>query len=137
MIRKANTLDAIQIAELDGTVFQDNLGLNFIQNDLENNPTANYFVYESKGRIVGYLNCWVNDNTEILNFAVYEEFRNKGIGDLLYKEVERIAVGIISLEVRVSNKNAIKFYKKRGFIEVAVRKNYYSNGEDAILMIKE
>ena len=137
MVRKANVLDAEMIAILDGSVFNDSLGFDFIYNDLANNPYANYFVYEVDGKIVGYLNCWVNDNTEVLNFAVYQEYRNQGIGDLLYKELEKIAVGIISLEVRVSNENAIKFYTKRGFNKVAIRKNYYSNGEDAILMIKE
>ena len=137
MIRRADVMDASKIAMLDSNVFEDSLGYDFIENDLKNNPFAYYFVYEEDGEIVGYINCWVIDNTQILNFAVSKEFRNKGIGDLLYKEVEKVSDGLVSLEVRVSNLNAIKFYQKRGFVEVAIRKGYYSNGEDAILMIKE
>lgn len=137
MIRRAELKDAEAIALLDSNVFEDSLGYDFIYNDMKNNPFAYYFVYEQDDKIIGYINCWVIDNTQILNFAVNEEFRNKGIGDLLYKEVEKVRDGLISLEVRVSNLNAIKFYKNRGFIEVAIRKEYYSNGEDAILMIKE
>ena len=42
----------------------------------------------------------------------------------------------MTLEVRVSNSVAIKFYEKHGFVKHSIRKNYYSNGEDAILMIR-
>ena len=34
MIRVANVLDAEKIAQLDGRIFVDSLGLNFIKNDL-------------------------------------------------------------------------------------------------------
>ena len=136
MIRRANIDDAAKIAELDSRMFEDSLGYNFILNDLLNNPFARYFVYEIKNEIVGYINCWISDNTEILNFCVDEKYQNQGIGKLLYYEVEKYSYGIISLEVRVSNLRAINFYKNRGFHEVAVRKAYYSNGEDAILMVK-
>ena len=43
----------------------------------------------------------------------------------------------VNLEVRVSNVKAIALYQKFGFKNVSVRKRYYSNGEDAYLMIKE
>ena len=136
MIRRANVLDAKQIAELDGSIFLDSLDYNFIYNDLLNNPMAYYFVCEVDNKIVGYINCWVSDNTEILNFCVYPEYRKQGIGALLFNEVEKISVGMLSLEVRVSNSNAINFYSKRGFKKAFVRKGYYSNGEDAILMVR-
>lgn len=137
MIRRANVSDVENIAALDAKMFVDSLGLNFIKNDLENNEFANYFVCEIEGNIVGYINCWVSDITEILNFCVEKEYQKQGIGNLLYNEVLKISNGIISLEVRVSNLNAINFYEKRGFKRVAIRRGYYSNGEDAILMIKE
>ena len=136
MIRRANVLDSKQIAELDGSIFLDSLDYNFIYNDLLNNPMAYYFVCEVDNKIVGYINCWVSDNTEILNFCVYPEYRKQGIGALLFDEVEKISIGMLSLEVRVSNINAINFYSKRGFKKAFVRKGYYSNGEDAILMVR-
>lgn len=137
MIRKATVLDSVKIAELDSKMFVDHLGYSFIHNDLMNNPMANYFVYEIDNNIVGYINCWISDNTEILNFCVDREYQKQGIGNLLYLEVIKNAVGIISLEVRESNTNAINFYKNRDFKAIAIRKNYYSNGENAILMVKE
>ena len=135
MIRRATVLDAKQIAELDNRMFVDSLEYDFIYNDLSNNPFAYYFVYEIEGNIIGYINCWVTDNTEILNFCVDDKYQKQGIGTLLYNEVEKIANGIISLEVRVSNLNAINFYLNKGFEKACIRKNYYSNGENAILMV--
>ena len=136
MIRRATVLDAKEIAQLDSRIFEDSLDYNFIYNDLLNNPMAYYFVCEKNNQIVGYINCWVSDNTEILNFCVEPLYRKQGIGSMLFDEVEKIAEGVISLEVRVSNLNAINFYSKRGFKKALLRKGYYSNGEDAILMVR-
>ena len=42
----------------------------------------------------------------------------------------------VRLEVRVSNKAAINLYKKHGFKIVYAIKNFYLNGEDAYVMMK-
>ena len=43
----------------------------------------------------------------------------------------------ISLEVRISNLPAQKLYESFGFMQVNVRKGYYSdNQEDALLLVK-
>lgn len=136
MIRKASILDAKEIAKIDSEIFVDSLGIDFIESDLKFNPFANYFVYEKDNIIIGYIIAWISDNTSILNFGVLKEYRGQGIGKTLFEEVKKISEGVITLEVRTSNVNAINFYEKRGFKKYAIRKNYYSNGEDAILMIK-
>jgi ribosomal-protein-alanine N-acetyltransferase len=43
----------------------------------------------------------------------------------------------VYLEVRVSNKEAISLYKKLGFEEVRIVKEYYRDGEDAYVMVKK
>lgn len=136
MIRKANIADAKEINAIDSKIFVDALGLEFIESDLRFNPFANYLVYEMDNKIVGYIMSWISDNTAILNFGVLEEYRCKGIGDALFTEVLNASVGMMTLEVRVSNTVAINFYEKRGFKKHLIRKNYYSNGEDAILMVR-
>ena len=136
MIRKAKLEDALWIAKLEQETFSDPLSEEFITNDLKNNPFANYFVAEVDNQIVGYIGSWMTDNTEILNFCVSEKYRNKGIGSKLFMNLEDRNIGLISLEVRESNIGAIRFYEREGFRKVAMRKNYYSNGDDAILMVK-
>ena len=42
----------------------------------------------------------------------------------------------MTLEVRASNEPAISLYKSFGFSEVGVRKKYYENTEDALLLTK-
>ena len=136
MIRRADVNDAKEIALLDDEMFEDSLSYEFIYSDLLKNPFAYYFVYEENDKIIGYINCWISENTEILNFCVDKEYQHRGIGNLLFAEVEKVASGVMTLEVRVSNTNAINFYSKRGFTKVLIRKGYYSNGEDAILMVR-
>ena len=69
--------------------------------------------------------------------------KRQGIGNELLKKVESIAnkFGIkeIFLEVRESNQRAIKFYRRNGFQEAGVRKNYYKlnfGREDGLIMQK-
>ena len=45
-------------------------------------------------------------------------------------------LAFLTLEVRKSNISAISLYKSFGFCEVGVRKKYYENTEDAVLMTK-
>ena len=89
MIRIARIEDSKKIADLDSKMFKDSLGYEFIHNDILNNLNAYYFVYEIENEIVGYINLWVDDNTQILNFCVEYQYQGQGIGDLLYKEAEK------------------------------------------------
>jgi len=76
----------------------------------------------------------------LMNIAVHPEFRRKGIGSLLLRTFEEKCTSrgaeYAYLEVRISNTAAISFYKKHGYKIWGARKGYYSNGEDALIMIK-
>lgn len=99
------------------------------------------FVAENDGEVVAYVGCiFDNWDVEILNVAVVSEYRRQGIAENLLK----MLLGAFSnqnkercfLEVRASNFNAQALYKKLGFNELSVRKKYYENTEDAIIMAK-
>lgn len=77
------------------------------------------------------------DVYEIMKIAVKKEFRNRKIGRELIDFYLNSYSENLFLEVRESNKIAIYFYEKIGFINVGKRKNYYLNGETAILMSLE
>jgi ribosomal-protein-alanine N-acetyltransferase len=89
-------------------------------------------------QVVGYLIGWfIADEIHIANVAVHPVWRRRGIAEKLIREVIENIEGFywIGLEVRRSNLAARALYKKLGFREVGVRRNYYVNeGEDAILM---
>jgi [ribosomal protein S18]-alanine N-acetyltransferase len=90
--------------------------------------------------IFGFLGLWLMvDEAHIINVAVKENYRRKGIGELLIISSIDLALllhaTMLTLEVRVSNTPAQNLYTKYGFDQVGLRRNYYTdNKEDAILM---
>ena len=104
------------------------------------NPYSRLWVLEEGALVIGYICAWfVYDEGQIVNVAVLPEYRRRGTGKLLVQHVlqEAITQGVrsLSLEVRKSNVVALDLYESFGFEKVAVRKLYYENGEDALLMI--
>ena len=97
-----------------------------------------YKIFISGNDVKGYLIIHDSfDIYEIMKIGVQKEERNKGIGkDLIRYYLENYTKNLF-LEVRESNENAQKFYENIGFKAVGKRKNYYSNGETAILMLLE
>nr|WP_297933072.1 ribosomal protein S18-alanine N-acetyltransferase [uncultured Lachnoclostridium sp.] len=100
-----------------------------------------YLVAENdQHEVVGYCGIWgVLDEGQITNVAVREEDQGKGIGYEMLQEL--IAIGKneglsqYTLEVRVSNKKAIRLYEKLGFEEEGIRKEFYDKPvEDASIM---
>ena len=131
------------IAEMEKDLFPESPWPEYeFLNEMEHNPFSNLAVYEENGEILGYMDWWITyEQAQLANIAVARKAWGKGIGSLLMDECvrqsEKAGCEMLSLEVRVSNKRAIKLYEKYGFIRAAVRKGYYENGEDAHLMIKQ
>jgi ribosomal-protein-alanine N-acetyltransferase len=91
------------------------------------------------GTIAGYLCRWlVAGESHILNIAAHPDFRRRGVGMALMAEAVAEAharkVSLMILEVRRSNLEARRLYRKFGFEERRLRRNYYGPGEDALVM---
>ena len=88
--------------------------------------------------VLGYVVCSRYDQVwHLMNIAVAPEHRGTGVaGSLmrrLFEESRRVLP--FTLEVRVSNRNAIAMYERFGFRSAGVRPRYYhDNGEDALIM---
>ena len=140
MIRKMEASDIEQIINLENEVLSTTLGDSILKLGLVS-EMAYYYVYLLDNKVIGYISSSFDGNTiEILNFCVYKEYQNTGIGTKLLNHliVELMKKGANNsvLEVRESNINAIKFYEKFGYKSINIRKNYYADGENAILMQK-
>ncbi len=102
-----------------------------------------FLVAETREGIVGYAAgvLRLNDIGHIVSIAVAKRWRRKGIGTRLIKELEKRFkeknMRASRLEVRVSNKPAIRLYEKLGYKIIDRIKNYYPDGEDAYFMFKE
>ena len=75
----------------------------------------------------------------IMSIAVHPDFRRRGIGrDLLNTTIDILwgkEANEIRLEVRVGNQLAKDIYSRFGFLEDRILQGYYSDGEDAMLMV--
>ena len=80
----------------------------------------------------------VLDEAHITNIAVRADSRGRGLGTLLMSELisraRMLGVKYMTLEVRDNNENAIKLYKSFGFTVEGIRKKYYNNVHDALIM---
>lgn len=81
------------------------------------------------------------DFADIESVVTKLEFRRKGVADLLIKSalesIKQQNLSSVLLEVRAGNLPAINLYLKQGFNKISVRKGYYLDGEDAIILKKE
>lgn len=95
---------------------------------------------DDESDILGYC-CfyYVMDEAEIPTVCVRNDMRKMGVGTEmlqgLLKKAEELKLSSVYLEVRVSNEPAKGLYKKLGFEESGIRKNFYERPrEDAIVM---
>lgn len=135
MIRKAISSDFETITKYYREFDENSVEL------FETDPFSHLYVYELDNVIAGFVNySIIYDRAEINYIYVNENYRGKHIASEL---MEFLLVDVIdngclnvTLEVSVNNKAGIELYKKFGFEEKAIRKNYYKDS-DGILMMKE
>lgn len=109
-----------------------------IRRELDN-PEGVFLVGLEGGTVAGYALSWiVVDEAHILNVAVAEDRRGRGIGrrlvERLIEESKAKGARCATLEVREGNTAAVALYKRLGFVEAGLRKRYYDMKWDAVVM---
>jgi ribosomal-protein-alanine N-acetyltransferase len=138
--RKMTEPDLHMILEVENQSFATPWTYEAFYNELYNNQFAQYLVAEVDGKIIGYCGLWVIiDEAHITNIALLPQYRGKGLGEALLRNVMQYALEhgaeTVTLEVRVSNQIAQNLYRKLGFQNGGIRKSYYTdNYEDALVM---
>lgn len=139
-IRKATIDDIISIVNIEMNVFNETLGESFLYDELSINPFSRMYVIEENQQVIAFLGLRVDEQAEVMNFAVQPDYQHLGYGSMLLTyaldELKKENVKTLSLEVRESNRGAQTFYKKFGFHISHKRKAYYQT-EDAIVYVKE
>ena len=138
MISEMNLQDLENIKDCLLTDFDNFWSYNILKQELENGKSK-YFVAKQENEIVGFAGLLlIIDQVNIMNIVVKKDKRNFGIGSLLLEEIIRYSkihnATSITLEVNEKNIPAIKLYKKYGFKQVGLRRKYYNNEDNAILM---
>ncbi|MFQ5950308.1 MAG: ribosomal protein S18-alanine N-acetyltransferase [Nitrospiria bacterium] len=132
-------LDRVMAIERSSFPFPWSKGM--FLSELHDNPLSlSYIAKEGTGReIIGYvLFSLIFEELHLLNLAVHPAWRRKGIGEALVHHILSIGqerqIQKVNLEVRVSNQVAQALYRKIGFKEIGVRRNYYHRpAENALL----
>ena len=134
------SLLAIDVSSFPGGVAYDATELAYFMN----HEGAETIVLEANGKIVAFLIMEIHRNRRtatIVTLDVCENERRNGYGSHLLKRSEEMLVDFgveaYDLQVDVTNTGAITFYKTHGFSTVRTLRNYYANGHDAFLMVKE
>ena len=99
-----------------------------------------FLVAKCENEILGFAGIKIIfDESDLMNIVVKKSARNQHIGSLLLDNLLKYAKenNILSIMLEVNEKNipAILLYKKYGFEQISVRKNYYNDG-DAFIMKK-
>lgn len=139
-LRPMREADIERVYEIECLCFHKPWTLDSFRSELAN-LCARYVVLEEEGVVVAYGGMWIIiDEAHVNNVAVHPDWRGRGYGRRIMKELMRVAyraaeIVQMTLEVRVSNDVAIALYASMGFAVKGRRKGYYDDtGEDAYIM---
>jgi len=130
--------DLARVVEIENLCYPNPWSAELFVRELDN-PLAAVDLLWLEGEIAGYLCSWlVSGELNILNVAVVPAFRRRAAAAALLRHVieksRRQGLERSFLEVRVGNAGAIALYRSFGFKPVSIRKRYYPDGEDAVVM---
>ena len=139
-LRSMNGADIPAVHVLERRLFPvDAWPLQMFHDELAQAETRHYLVAEVAGEIVGYagLMC-IEPIADVQTIAVVPEYEGRGIGSALLRELisegRRRGAADLLLEVRADNPRAQQLYRRFGFEQIHVRRKYYRDGVDALIM---
>jgi ribosomal-protein-alanine N-acetyltransferase len=139
-IREMSFEDLDSVLEIERECFKIPWTRNMFLNILSASNTYS-IVYELDETIGYALTLLQRDIIHIANIAVKEEYQHQGIGSEILSHLLHFGMSLNKkkaiLEVRPSNLPAISLYEKFDFYKVGIRKRYYPDGEDALVMQRE
>lgn len=141
-VRDMVNADLDRVMEIENLCFKAPWGREDLYREINDNQLSVLLVVTINDLVVGFCDYWNTfDSGTICQIAIHPDYQHQSLGTRLLNEVIKDAKAkktrTLTLEVRESNSKAIKFYQKHGFIITLVKEKYYSNGENAMYMIKE
>jgi ribosomal-protein-alanine N-acetyltransferase len=138
--REMVTEDIPAVVEIEQESFAIPWTQEVFEHEMTGNDYAHYIVAVDGEEVIGHCGMWiVLDECHITNVAVRLHMRGNGIGEALMREAITLCkdmdVRLMTLEVRMTNDTAQNLYRKLGFQDGGIRKNYYTDDhEDALVM---
>jgi len=139
-IREMTSGDIPPVMEIERSSFLTPWTEGMFRSQLRFRDQAINLVLLEGGAVAGYAAAWIAyDELHLLSIAVDPAMRRRGLGGEILRAVldrgrARGAVRAV-LEVREGNAAARAFYRMHGFLDIGIRRRYYSDtDEDAIIM---
>lgn len=139
IIQEMTITDFEKISKNLKTDFDDFWSESILKQEILNGDTFYIVAKDEQENILGFTGIRIIlDEAELMNIVVRKDKRNQGIGRQLLEKIINIAKSknLKNLKLEVSEKNvpAISLYKSKGFKLKGIRKNYYNNCENALLL---
>lgn len=140
ILKEMDESHILEVKAISDSSLKESWSLDSIKNELSNS-LATYIVGVLDNKVVGFAGAWlIASEGQITNVSVSKDFRGKGIGFSIINELLKTLASKgskeVTLEVRESNLTAQKLYEKCGFKNEGIRKNFYPDKENAIIMWK-
>ncbi|WP_194189420.1 ribosomal protein S18-alanine N-acetyltransferase [Clostridium chrysemydis] len=140
ILKEMDESHILEVKAISDSSLKESWSLDSIKNELSNS-LATYIVGVLDNKVVGFAGAWlIASEGQITNVSVSKDFRGQGIGfsiiNELLKTLSSKGSKEVTLEVRESNLAAQKLYEKCGFKNEGIRKNFYPDKENAIIMWK-
>ncbi len=139
-IRNIEKTDIPYLVLLEEELLKETVGEEMLTAELHN-KFARFYVATFNDTVIGYLSCWMVEGTvDIINVVIDKAYQHHGFGQALFNKMEEEAklngCDNIMLEVKENNIQAINFYLKQGYEQISIRKNYYQDHTNALIMKK-
>ncbi len=143
LVRDMYLVDLDAVMAIEAHSFPTPWSRNAFQTEILENTFATYLVLDFHGRVVSYGGMWIIlDEAHVTNVAVHPDYRGHHLGermmDGMIERARALGVQRMTLEVRRGNIVAQNLYHKMGFVQLGVRRGYYTDThEDAFIMWKD
>lgn len=124
------------ICTLEVQCFDDGAWSHKIIQDTMQVPSKKVLCLKDEYSNIGYIIIQVLENEgDIERIGIVKKYRQRGLGEyLLKKTLDKYHLVKCFLDVNANNIAAVSLYKKCGFSLIQRRKQYYSDGSDALIM---
>jgi ribosomal protein S18 acetylase RimI-like enzyme len=142
-IRKARLRDLPKLVDLENACFDyDQLSRRNFHWMIKNAHSV-FLVLEYQSDLIGYGLVLINSGTSLArlySICTRKEYQGYGLASRLIEKLETAAsdedCAYLRLEVKATNRGAIKLYKKLGYVKFTEKADYYPDGTKALCFEK-
>ena len=141
IFRSLSELDADYLDSAKNTDFADGWNKDMVLSAISGGRFFGFIAQENNVPVAFITYSISYDDADIESVYVNAQNRKKGIAKELISLVEKNVASLgkqkLFLEVKENNLPAINLYLSAGFNKISIRKKYYADGSNAIVMQKE